>query len=426
MVITRLLRPTTGGDAHRVTFVELFFDLVFVFAITQISHSLIAHQDATTLLHTIVLTLAVWSIWSDTAWVTNWLNPQSGPVRGMLIVLMLLGLLMSSAIPEAFGDRGLLFACSLAAMQVGRSVFTMIAFLREHRRAHAVNFVRISIWLAVSGTLWITGALASDEQRIWIWLVAVAIDYAGPRARFWVPGLGRSDLHAWDVTGEHLAERVSLFVIIVLGESIIVTGSAFSAEPLSWTTASAFLAAFASTVLMWLLYFNHGQEEGSDYISGADERGLIAQVAYTYIPVLVVLGVLLTAVADEIVLLHPFGGGGEGGGGTAGEHLAGGATGADLWTAGIICGGAFVYLLGNLLFKRATGGPWLVSHLIGMLALLLLVAGHGLATPLALNWLTNLVLLIVVLGDERAFRRKRRMRAGEATGAPPADAADTI
>src|SRR6478736_6721734 len=105
-----VLRHGDGRDSSRVGYVELFFDLVFVFAVTQLSHSLIAHPDLTTLLHTVVLGWAVWWLWIDTTWVTNWLDPDKVPVRAMLLVLMLLGLLMSSAIPEAFESKALLFA----------------------------------------------------------------------------------------------------------------------------------------------------------------------------------------------------------------------------------------------------------------------------------------------------------------------------
>src|SRR4051812_33732989 len=101
---SHVLRPGGGQDSSRGGYIELFFDLVFVFAVTQLSHMLIGHTDARTLVETLVLGWAVWWLWIDTTWVTNWLDPEKVPVRTMLLVLMLLGLLMSSAIPDAFGD----------------------------------------------------------------------------------------------------------------------------------------------------------------------------------------------------------------------------------------------------------------------------------------------------------------------------------
>ncbi|MET0480941.1 MAG: low temperature requirement protein A [Mycetocola sp.] len=386
-----LLRATDGEQSHRVTFVELFFDLVFVFAVTQISHSLIESQDLLTLVQTLILIGAVWRVWVDTTWVTNWLDPDHHRVRGMLFMLMLLGILMSSAIPEAFGDRALLFAGTMVTLQLGRSIFTALAF-RRARPDNYLNFVRITIWNLATGVLWLGGALAPEELRLWIWLAAVLVDMAGPRLKFVVPGFGRSEVDTWNVSGEHMAERVSLFLIIVLGESILVTGRSFAEGNLGPFDVLAFLAAFTSTILMWLLYFNHGQEYGSDFISGSSRPGLIAQVAYTYVPILLVVGILLAAVADEIVLVHPLGG-------NEGPAL-------ELWTAGLICGSSVVYLIGNLLFKHAVGLPWLKSHLAGALTLVALFFAFSFFPPLLLSWLANLVLVAVVAADHLSHRRR--------------------
>ena len=382
---TDVLRPATGSDSHRVTFVELFFDLVFVFAVTQISHILLHKQDAAELGHTIMLMMVVWVVWINTTWATNWLNPERGRVRALLIVLMLLGLLMSSAIPEAFSEKAVLFALSLVAFQLVRSSFTALAFAR-HRPDHAVNFVRIGLWEVASGALWIGGAFAPEEIRTWIWLVALVLDCVGPRARFWLPGLGGSPVETWDVSGEHMAERVSLFFIIVLGESIIVTGTAFAESPLDWPNVAAFLAAFAGTVLMWLLYFAHGQQRGSDYISQASERGMIAQVAYTYVPILMVFGIVLSAVADGLILNSPL-------------------QPSRPWTAWLTCGSSALFLLGNALFRRAIGGRVLGANMLGALVLAGLGVAHPVFSALALGWLVNVVLLVVLVAEEIAWRR---------------------
>jgi Predicted membrane protein len=385
---TNLLRPATGEESHRVTYMELFFDLVFVFAITQVSHLLIHEQTGAALVHAIVLGIVVWWVWVYTTWAASWLDPERGPVRALFIVLMLLGLLVSSAIPEAFGDRALLFACAMVAMHLTRSVFTVFAFARA-QPGHAVNFVRISAWHAAAGAVWILGAVLPDDVRLWVWLLALVIDLIGPRARFYTPGLGASGVETWNVSGEHMAERVSLFIIIALGESIVVTGSTFSAGPLTWLTFAAFLAAFAGAVLMWLLYFAHNERGGSEFISHADERGMIAQTAFTYIPVLFVLGIVMSAVGDGLVLEDPTG-----------------ATG--LWTAGIVTGSFSVYLLGNALFTRAVGGPWLMTHIVAAVVLVALFAAHPVLSPLAFTWIANAVLLVVTVLDERNHRRHTR------------------
>ncbi|MDM7830317.1 low temperature requirement protein A [Cellulomonas edaphi] len=384
-----VLRHGDGRDSSRVGYIELFFDLVFVFAVTQLSHSLIAHPDGSTLLHTVLLGWAVWWLWIDTTWVTNWLDPERLPVRAMLMVLTLLGLLMSSGIPDAFEDKALMFAAPYVAIQVGRTAFTVWAMGR-HWPSNAMNFVRILVWVSVSGVFWVTGALAHDESRLWLWVVAALIDMTGPRALFRVPGLGATDPGTWEVRGAHMAERVSLFLIISLGESIVVTGAAFAELEVSSTLIWAFLAAFASTVLMWLLYFDRSEHTGSEYIESRDQPGMVAQVAYTYVPFLLVSGIVLTAVADELVLAHP--------------HGEEGATPA--WTAGLMCGAAAVYLVGNALFRRATGGRWSVPHLVGAVAAAAVALLAPAVTPLALSWVTNAVLLEVIVGDVVLERRR--------------------
>lgn len=388
-----VLRHGGGHDGSRVGYIELFFDLVFVFAVTQLSHSLIAHPDLTTLLQTLVLAWAVWWLWIDTTWVTNWLDPDKTPVRTMLLVLMLLGLLMSSAIPEAFEGKALLFAVPYVAIQVGRTVFTVWAMGR-HWPENATNFVRITVWLSVSGVFWIAGALVDEHLRPALWITAALIDVVGPRALFWVPFMGPTDPTTWSVRGSHMAERVALFLIISLGESIIVTGTAFAELRLDATTLLAFLAAFASTVLMWLLFFDRSERSATEYFSSRAEPGMVAQTAYTYVPFLLIAGIVLTAVADELVLLHPLG------------HT-------DTWTAGLICGAAAVYLLGNAFFRRATGGRWSTPHLVGVAAVLGVFALKDTATPLALNWVSNAVLLAVIVGDVVLARRGRTQQQPE-------------
>ncbi len=186
-----LLRTRHEGGHARVTYVELFFDLVFVFAITQLSHSLLAHLDLAGALHTLLLFLAVWWVWIFTSWVTNWLDPDRTPVRLALLVLMLLGLLLSTSIPEAFGEKGLLFAFAYVAMQVGRSLFVLWA-LGDASPRNTRNFQRITIWLGFSAIFWIAGGLMEGEARLMVWIMALGLEYVAPSLGFRVPDLGRS------------------------------------------------------------------------------------------------------------------------------------------------------------------------------------------------------------------------------------------
>src|SRR5918997_6535205 len=157
-----LLRARDRGE-QQVTPFELFFDLVFVFAVTQLSHRLLEHLTMVGTLQTMLLLLVVWSAWVTTTWVTNWFDPNQLWVRLMLVTVMLASLFMSVAIPEAFGERGLMFAIAYVAIQVGRTAFVLIALGRTHLLSR--NFQRVLSWYVVSGAMWITGGLLDGEAR---------------------------------------------------------------------------------------------------------------------------------------------------------------------------------------------------------------------------------------------------------------------
>ncbi|RJF88068.1 hypothetical protein D3874_14440 [Oleomonas cavernae] len=390
-----VLRQRKPHEHGRVTFVELFFDLVFVFAVTQLSHSLLKHFTPLGALETALLLMAVWWVWIYTSWVTNWLDPDKPAVRLMLFGLMLAGLLLSTSLPEAFEARGLLFAGAYVAMQLGRSLFMLWA-LKPHSPGNFRNFQRISIWLAVSGAVWLAGGLAEGETRLALWVVALAIEYAGPSQGFRVPGLGRSMTSDWDVEGGHLAERCALFVIIALGESILVTGATFAELAADPVTISAFLASFIGSVAMWWIYFNIGAERGSHHIASAEDPGRIARLGYTYIHLLLVAGIIVTAVADEFVLAHPTG------------HGEPGVT-------AVVIGGPALYLLGNMLFKRLSAPNLPLSHLVGLGLLALLVPAGFFTSPLLLSAATTVVLVAVGIWEGLSLRTP----AASGTLSPP-------
>src|ERR671932_2102227 len=154
-----LLRTRDGGE-QRVTPLELFFDLVYVFAITQLSHLLLDHLTVGGALETLFLLLAVWWAWVYTTWVANWFDPDRLPVRLMLVAVMLASLVMSVAIPEAIGERGLMFALAYVAIQVGRTVFAVLALDVSHPLSG--GFWRILAWFAASGVLWVAGGLVES------------------------------------------------------------------------------------------------------------------------------------------------------------------------------------------------------------------------------------------------------------------------
>lgn len=385
---TSLLRTRGRADSGKVGMIELFFDLVFVFAVTQLSHALLEHLSADGWLQTALLLMAVWWVWIYTSWITNWLDPERMPVRITLFVLMLGGLLMSSSIPEAFGTRGLGFAGAYVAMQVGRPLFALWA-VRGEDLARRRNFLRIALWAAFSGVFWLLGGAADPAVRLYWWAGALLIDLAGPWLLFGVPGLGRSSTGDWDIDGNHMSERCGLFVIIALGESLLVTGANFAG--LEWDAGNwlGFISALLGSIAMWWLYFDKGAELGHTHIAASKDPGRIARRAYTYIHMLIVGGIIVSAVADELSLLH-----------------------ADATSfAGIsaLLGGPILYLLGNALFKwvssERTAPP--MSHVLGILIIMALIpmAYGRLYTPLTLACITTVVLMLVAVWEHMALRR---------------------
>ncbi len=333
-----------------------------------------------------LLFLAVWWVWIYTSWVTNWLDPERAPVRLLLFSLMLAGLILSASLPEAFGAKGRSFAIAYVFMQAGRSAFVLWA-LGDASPGNTRNFQRITAWLTFAGIFWIIGGFAQDTVRLAWWSFALGLEYLAPSVGFWTPGLGRSTTSDWDVEGAHLAERCSLFIIIALGESVLVTGAAFAG--LAWTpeTTSAFAVDFAGSVAMWWIYFDTGAERGASLIEASENPGRLARLVYTYIHLLIVAGIIVSAVADDLVLAHPAG------------H-------AQFEALAIILGGPAIYLAGNAVFKWAICGRWPLSHLAGLTMLIALISVAAALSALALGAATSVILVIVAAWEWRSLRRK--------------------
>jgi low temperature requirement protein LtrA len=369
-----LLRKRDAGHHAEVTFVELFFDLIFVFAITQVSHSLIEHLTWLGSLQALLLLMAVWWAWVYTAWITNWLDPEHPFVRVMLFVLMAVGLVMSSALPDAFGERGLFFAAAYVAFQLGRTLFALWAMRGEP--ALFRNFIRVAIWIGGCGILWIAGGLAEGGTRLALWSLALALDYASPALGFWVPGLGRSNTREWNVEGDHIAHRCGLFIMLCLGESILVTGAAFS--DLEWTgqVVAAFAVALTGSIAMWWIYFGRHAQAAIDAIGRSDDPGRMARAAFTYIPILIVAGIVISAVGDELTLAHP------------GGHVEPAA-------AWVLIGGPALFLLGMILFKFSIFRIWSPARVVGLALMAALIPLADWASPLGVAAGATAILVLV-------------------------------
>jgi low temperature requirement protein LtrA len=384
--VSRFARPS--GEGQRATSLELFYDLVFVFAITQISHLLLEHLTWEGVGQSAVALLAVWWSWNYTTWVTNELDPESIVVRLLLIGLMLASLVMAISIPEAFGDRALLFAGAYVVIQVGRHLFLTFAAAErgtlERERAGA-----ILVWFVAAGVLWIAGGIADGTARALLWVAALVIDYSAPLATFWVPGRRHLRGEAWQVQVSHFAERFQLFIIIALGESIVITGATTAELDLDVVRMAAFGVAFLSSAALWWLYFNYAARMAERRLELAEDRTVMARDAYTYLHVVLVAGIVVSAVGDELVIAHPS------------EELPGREV------AAIVAGPA-IYLLGQALFRWRMAGSISGKRLGGAIACLAAGAVGAFAPGLVLAALVTGILVAVIAAEQVAGARRRR------------------
>jgi low temperature requirement protein LtrA len=391
-----VLRTSDGGD-QQVTPLELFFDLVYVFAVTQLSHLLLENPTVGGALETLFLLLVVWWAWMYTTWFTNLFDPSALPVRLLLVALMLASLLMAVAIPEAFGERGLMFALAYVAIQVGRTGFGAVALNRSLGVSDPTSrtYQRIVAWFAIPSVLWIVGGLLDGETRYALWAIALALEYAGPVARYWTPGLGRSATEEWTVEGTHFAERCQLIIIIALGESILVTGTTFGEIEVSGATVAAFMTAFLGSAALWWTYFARSAHDASEAITHAADPGRMARSAYTYFHLPMIAGIIALAASDELVVAHP---------GHRGTFAS----------VTLLLGGTALFVAGHGLFMWAASGLVVWSRLVAVIALVVL-APVGFRVPaLALAVAAALIVILLAAWDSMTYRRRRARSPREA------------
>jgi low temperature requirement protein LtrA len=380
-------------DAERdVSPLELFFDLVYVFAIGELSHHLLVHVDLRTSAETVVLALAVYYAWYMTAWGANWLEPGRLPVRLMLVGLTFASLLMSVAIGEAFGDRAWLFVIGYLLLQVGRSAFLIAALEGSEQGEH---FVNVLIWELVTGTVWVAGAVAQGGTRLMVWTIAVIAVYAGSFTQHWVPARGRrTELGHTGIAAGHLIERFRLFFIIMLGETVLTMGTAFTGEPFALDGLVALAIAFAGTVAFWWCYFERSEGIGVAVAEAADDAGALGWWG-TWTLTLIVLALIATAVGDQLAIADP------GGEATLGFTL-------------LTFGGPALFLLAQVVFQRKAAGRAAHSRVVALAALVALAFVTAPLTMIAGIAASTAVLVAVAIADTAPAPR---VRTGEDTGA---------
>ncbi|WP_406036704.1 low temperature requirement protein A [Micromonospora sp. NBC_00898] len=371
----------------RATFLELFFDVAFVFALTRVSNRLVDDftVERRVLLpevgQTLLLLLALWMVWSLTTWTTSRYEPERPEIQLVVAGSMFASMVMAVSLPEAFDTRGVSFAIGYVAVQVGRPLFLTVA-MRNHPERHVA--VRILVWAVVSAVPWIAGAAAHNDARGVLWTVAVIIDYGAVRLGWPLPGRGRSPTSSWPVTGEHLAERYQQFTIIALGEMILISGFGFSMSAFAGTQWVAFAIAFASTALLWRIYFYRAGTVLVEAVAGSARPGRLAESA-TYTHLVMVAGIVAAAVGYELVIGHP------------GGHTD------PAWLT-VIIGGPALFVLGRARFEYEVFGRVSRSRLVGVVVLVAMVPLVIRLPPLAIATATTAVLAGIALADAMRAR----------------------
>lgn len=369
--------------------VELFFDLVYVFAIIQLSHLLIDHLTWEGAAHTVVIFAAVWWGWNYTAWAMNWLNPDRTSVQILTGVLMVAALGMAIAIPTAFGDGAWLFVCCYLFMGILRPLFMIVVFRGQQL---AANYRMLLLWSLLAGIFWVAGAALDPQWRLALWVTAVVVDYAAPLAQFRIPWVGSAPMHLWDTNAEHLAERNRLVFVIALGESILLMGgSAVTHGTLTWGIALSLIVGVASLFVLWWNYFAlaGAQARGGDVTTGA------LRSAYAYAHALMVLGAIVVAVSTELRLTH--------------THL----------TPEIIIvttAGPIIYLAGAFLFLKSRFDT-LARYIITAAVVLVVIAVVALLT---IGALPVMLLSVAVLAVTATLATLTALRRNSASNPPAA------
>jgi len=369
-----VLRARDGREA-RVTNVEIFFDLVYAFAVTQLSHHLLEHLTLLGAVQTLTLLFGVWLIWQYTCWVSNWFDPETKPVRFLLLAIMAIGLVLSAAIPEAFAERGMVVAVCFVVIQVGRTLFVLYYLGRNNPLTP--NFQRILGWVCISGALWLAGGLSEGRQRLIFWAVGVLADYVSPMIGFWLPVLGRSTTQEWTIEGGHLAERCQAFVMMALGESIVEIGAGLS-DIKTWTSPIliAYAVTFIGSVAIWWVYFDTSSKDGREAIVHSPDPGRIGAY-FHYVHVIMVAGVIVSAVAYTLMITHP-------------------AQRVSNATMAVLIAGPGLYLLGNALYKKVIYGRFPLSHITGLVLLAAMAPISLLTDILMAGGLTTVLIVGVV------------------------------
>ncbi|WP_406044528.1 low temperature requirement protein A [Micromonospora sp. NBC_00898] len=380
-------------DPGRPAFLELFFDLVYVFALISLVKTLAVDLTWTGVGETVVLLLAFTLVWSLTTWAADTLDLARPAVQVQLIGVAAASLLLAAAAPDAYGERGLLFAVTYLAIHLGSSSYYLLLrpTAAEPRRSG-----RIMFWYTIAAAGWIGGGLTAGPTRLVLWVAAVGVEYAAASLGWPVPRLGRSTPQEWRLVGGRVAERYRQFVIVALGASIFVTGTTFSLNEYTMDRAWAFLVVFMIVVLTWRIYIYRAGELLTEAIARSTNPTLLTQsAAVTHL--IMVAGVGGMAVTSQLVVMRPFG-----------ETPAS-------WAA-VILGGPALFLVGRGVLDYTVFGRISRSRLVGLVLLAGVAPASSLLPPVLVALLAMSVLALIAAANLVSTRVHARMPMPPALG----------
>ena len=322
------MEGTAAAHEERVTPLELFFDLVFVFGITQVTSLLSDDPTWGGVLRGMLVLGALWWAWAAYAWLTNTLNPEEGAVRLAVFVAMGAMLIVALAVPEAFADHGVLFGLAYFVVRAMHLALYAIAAKGDHDLLGAV--LRMTPSSMISSVLLVTAGFLEGDMRIAVWVIALATDYLGVL-------VGRGS--GWRVSPRHFAERHGLIVIIAIGESIVAVGVGAAGLPLGAGRVTAALLGVAVAAGLWWAYFDWASiatERMLGRVTGAEQAALARDV-YSYLHLPMVAGIVLFALGMKKTLAD------------YGDPL-------ETIPAAALCGGLALYLLAHVVLRYRTSG----------------------------------------------------------------------
>jgi low temperature requirement protein LtrA len=372
------LRPR-GGHAHaRVTFVELFFDLVFVFAITQVTNLLTHGPTWHGVIRGSLVLAAIWWAWTGYAWLTSTLDVDEGPVRLMMLAAMAAMLGVALAVPEAFRGDAVLFGFSFLLVRVMHLVLYANAGRDDPDLLGAL--LRLVPTELLGASLIVVAGFLSGEARIAAWLIALAIDYTGPAV---------VALQGWRIAPAHFAERHGLIVLIALGESIVAIGVGAGFTLTTGSIAGAVLGVVVISALWWL-YFDVAAIFARRQLVQASgvAQARLARDSYSYFHLPLVAGIVFFAFGLKTTLHH------------VGDTL-------DTVPAVALCGGGALYLLGHVVFLYRATRHVFRRRTLGALVLLGVVPAALTLPALAALGLVSAVCSLVVAYEALRYRTSR-------------------